>query len=149
MRSQITHTRERIVSSLGLLDSKLDSKIGLLDSKMDVKYQNIERQLDYILIRLSLKERVKGVIYRLMKKIHKLVPIFIRERYRKGYRRVFFDKVTPADKKFFFDQRDSTEKGTFRRRGIDRETRLERNPIQDFLAFKEEIKRGLLWNSKI
>lgn len=100
--SLLTQIQQGLDSKIALLTQTqqgIDSKISLLESKTDSKYRNIERQLEYILIRLSLKERVKGVIYRLMKRIHKLIPVFIREKYRKGYRKVFFDKVVPADQK--------------------------------------------------
>jgi glycosyltransferase involved in cell wall biosynthesis len=142
-------------SKMGLLDSKLslsdskmdllDSKMGLLDSKIDGKYWKIEGQLHYILIRLSLWERVKGVVYRLMKTIHKLVPMAIREKYRNRYRRIFLDKVTPSDQKIFFDNRASAQGDRSSGVGewISGLQLVERNPIQDFLAFKKEMKRGL------
>jgi glycosyltransferase involved in cell wall biosynthesis/GT2 family glycosyltransferase len=76
LRSQLTQTQQGI-----------DSKISLLESKTDSKYRNIESQLEYIVIRLSLKERLKGVIYRFLKRVHKLVPVFIREKYRKPKRK--------------------------------------------------------------
>ena len=86
------------------LESKFDSKIDLLDVKIDNTYQNIDWKLDYVLARLSLKERVKGVVYRLVRALHHLVPRFIRERYGKAYRRVFLDKLTPADEKVLLRQ---------------------------------------------
>ncbi len=141
LRSQILHAQERLESGIGSLESKTD----LLDSKINVKWQGIEKQMEYILIRLSLKERFKGVIYRLMKKLHKLLPVAIREKHRKGYRKIFLDKVTPADQRRPLDRGVSTPEVELSGAGVAAGMIhvFERDPIQDFLMFKREIKSGL------
>ena len=161
---------EELQGQLASIRQRLDSKADLLESKIDANYRNIGWQLDYILIRLSLKERLKGVVYRSIKRIHKLVPVSIREKYQKGYRRLFFDKVVPLDQKPFEvpppveipeppkpivppqppvqesslaqDTKIEEKKGEERRENVGTPV-LERNPMQDFWAFKEEIRTGL------
>ena len=75
------------------------SDIESINKNLTEKFTDIYNRMDYIILRLSISERLKGIFYRIMKKIHKKVPIFLRERFREPYRRLFFNKITPVDKK--------------------------------------------------
>jgi len=72
-----------------------------------------------------------------MKKVHLLVPVPLREKYRVRYREVFFDRVTPSDQRGPV-LRPLGSRGS----GADREG-SGGTPRQEFLRFKREIRRGL------
>jgi glycosyltransferase involved in cell wall biosynthesis len=93
----VLRLKEIAESNLNLLGSKLD----LLKSSTDLQYEDVKSRVEFVLLRLSLKERLKTVIYRLMKKIHLLVPVSIREKYHARYREIFFNRVIPGDKMAF------------------------------------------------
>ena len=140
--------RSHAVNYKDLLESKinvLESKMNAFESKLKLTNEDIEKRLDYILLRLSLTERVKGSIYRFMKMIHKLVPVRMRERYRGTYRKVFFDKVTPANGKILFEKTTPAEQPHTMVEGEkDKDFKpVSFDPIKDFLTFKEEITNGL------
>jgi glycosyltransferase involved in cell wall biosynthesis len=144
----IAALRSHAVNYKDLLESKinvLESKMNVFESKLNLTNEAIEKRLDYILLRLSLTERVKGSIYRFMKMIHKLVSVRMRERYRGTYRKVFFDKVTPADKKNVIGRVIPSEQ--LRAMAVEGESKDVRsvsfNPIEDFLKFRGEITSGL------
>jgi glycosyltransferase involved in cell wall biosynthesis len=141
LRDHIVFVQEQVTSKISFLTSKM----SLLDSKIDDKSWRIEGQLNYIMLRLSLRERMKGVAYRLMKNIHRLVPLEIREKHRNRYRKIFLDKITPADSMSSLDDSFSSQGDRFSRMGESAGGLqwTERNPIQDFLLFKRELKRGL------
>jgi glycosyltransferase involved in cell wall biosynthesis len=141
LRGQEAYYKDLIESKI----SRLGSEINCLESEIGLRNEVIEKRLDYILIRLSLTERVKGIIYRLMKKIHNLVSVRTRERYRGTYRKVFFDKVTPANGKIIFEKTTPTEQPHTMVEGEkDKDFKpVSFDSIKDFLTFKEEITSGL------
>lgn len=71
-----------------------------ISAELNQRFNFVDSQLDYVLIRLSLKERIRGQLYRLLKRIHKILPKKMREKYRFRYRRFFFDKAFPDKERF-------------------------------------------------
>ena len=143
-RSKHLEVKEKVLQEKERLLQEIEKTIDLLrdqgayykdlvESKLSLRVESIERRLDYILIRLSMTERMKGIIYSFMKKIHKLVPVSIRENYRDSYRKAFFDKVTPAYKTIVIDKTNGAGQGH----------EISNNPMRDFLQFKREMMHGL------
>lgn len=71
-----------------------------ISTELNQRLNSVHSQLDYVLIRLSLKERIRERLYKYLKKIHKILPKKMREKYRFQYRRFFFDKVFPDRERF-------------------------------------------------
>jgi len=59
-------------------------------------YQQLDKRIEYVLKRLSVKERFKERLYKFLRAVHTLVPKKFREKYRSPYRRFFFDKIFPG-----------------------------------------------------
>jgi len=126
-KNEIIHQKDQLLS-------KISRDFGKdLLVKLDDRYVIIQKQLDYILVRLSLTERLKGFFYRFFKRIHRIVPKFIRERFAEPYKRFFFDKIIPVNLK-----QTPQEKSLL----------LGKKDFTDFFSFKAEISHGLpveLW----
>lgn len=126
--------KEEIIKNQNKRLENLSKEFGKeLLIKLDDRYGNIQRQLDYIIVRLSIRERIKGLIYRFLKEVHRLVPKFIRERFSDSYKRLILNKFIPLELKQ--NQKEQIL------------TTIEKKR-EAFFSFKEEIKRGLpteLW----
>ncbi|MGQ9777570.1 MAG: glycosyltransferase, partial [Thermodesulfobacteriota bacterium] len=128
LRKEIEEKNE-IIRERDELLSKISKDFGKdLLGRLDDRYQTIQKQLDYILVRLSITERLKGFFYRFLKRIHRIVPKLIRERFGEHYKRLFFNKITPAD---------------LRQIPKEKSAPLRENGPKDFSSFKGEISRGL------
>jgi len=117
----------------------VEARIQQLESNLRLLQDRIDKRFDTLLIRLSLSERMKGLVYRLMKKVHLLVPVPLREKYRARYQEVFFDKVTPADQRVPAPSGDALAT----REGGEAVRAPGGTLQQEFLRFKEAITRGL------
>jgi len=79
---------------------ELESRADQQAKEMREQLISIKQQLDYVIRRLSITERIRGRFFRLLKRIHEVIPKKIREKYRFRYRRFFFDKVFPDRERF-------------------------------------------------
>jgi len=89
------------------LEKKLDEqtretsqRLIAMSSEFQQRFDTITHQLDYILLRLSIKERMRARLFKSLKTLHKLVPKGIREKYQFKYRKFFFDKAFPDRERF-------------------------------------------------
>jgi glycosyltransferase involved in cell wall biosynthesis len=80
-----------------------------MSSEFQQRFDAMSHQLDYVLLRLSLKERIRERAHKTLKTLHRLVPKRLREKYRLKYREFFFERVFP-DKDRFEVQDTSTPK---------------------------------------
>ena len=127
LKDQLAYEKEVVAARI----QQLESNIRLLQDRLDKRFE-------YLLVRLSLSERMKGLVFRLMKKVHLLVPVPLREKYRARYREVFFDRVTPSD------QRGAGPPAPLAAGEVEQTVRGPGGtPRQEFLRFKREIRRGL------
>ncbi len=92
---------------LNELDRKLDEqtremsqRLIAISSEFQQQFGAIRYQLDYVLLRLSIKERIKERLFKSLKAIHKFVPKKLREKYRFQYRRFFFDRIFQDKERF-------------------------------------------------
>jgi len=86
---------------------KLEDQVRERDHEIqhliESRYQQLDKRIEYVLMRLSIGERLKERLLKLLKTIHKLVPKKFRKKYRSQYRRFFFDRVFPDGQKLGTD----------------------------------------------
>ncbi len=83
---------------LGEQTKEMREHLISLTTGFQQQFDSMNHQLAYILVRLSITERIKERFFKVFKTIHRFVPKKIREKYRFQYRRFFFDKVFPDQK---------------------------------------------------
>jgi glycosyltransferase involved in cell wall biosynthesis len=79
---------------------EIGERLNSMSTEFQQQFNSIGHQLEYILLRLSFTERFKARLFKLLKRIHKLVPKRMREKYRYSYQRFFFNKVFPDKERF-------------------------------------------------
>ena len=91
---------EALGEKLDQQSKEMKEQLIAMTSEFHQRLGSMNQQLDYILRRLSIAERIKERFFKLLKRVHKIVPKKIREKYRYQYRRFFFDKVFPERERF-------------------------------------------------
>jgi glycosyltransferase involved in cell wall biosynthesis len=99
-RRQLLNVQESLLKEMSQRLQKGEEQINEIRHLVETQHQQLDKRIDYVLMRLSVKERVKERFYKLLKSIHRLVPKKFREKYRYQYRRFFFDKVFPDKERF-------------------------------------------------
>ena len=79
---------------------EMSQRLIAISSEFQQQFGAIRYQLDYVLLRLSIKERMRARLFKSLKTLHKLVPKEIREKYQFKYRKFFFDKAFPDRERF-------------------------------------------------
>ena len=102
-RKEIERLREKLdEQSKGMEQQTKEMKEQLVSmtTGFEQRFGSVNQQLDYILRRLSITERIRERFFKLLKTIHKIIPVKIREKYRFQYRRFFFDRIFPDKERF-------------------------------------------------
>ena len=94
-RKQFLNVQEGLLKEMSQRLQKREGEIDEIRHLIDSRYQQLDKRIEYVVMRLSIKERVKERLHKLLKAVHTLVPKKFREKYRSQYRRFFFDKVFP------------------------------------------------------
>jgi GT2 family glycosyltransferase/glycosyltransferase involved in cell wall biosynthesis len=94
-RSQFLNVQEGVLKEMSQRLQKGEEKFDEVRHLIDSRYQQLDQHIEYVVMRLSIGERVKERLHKLLKTMHTLVPKKFREKYRSQYRRFFFDKVFP------------------------------------------------------
>jgi glycosyltransferase involved in cell wall biosynthesis len=92
--------QEGLLREIGQHLQKKGEEIAEIRHLIELRHQQLDNRIEYVLTRLSVKERVKERIFKTLKRIHTFVPKNLREKYRSQYRRFFFDNVFPDKDKF-------------------------------------------------
>ncbi len=92
--------QEEILKEVRQLVQERAVEINEVRHLVESRYQQLDKRIEYVLLRLSLTERVRERFFKLLKTIHRIVPKKIREKYRFPYRRFFFDRVFPDKERF-------------------------------------------------
>ncbi len=92
-------TRE-LGQRLNSISAEFQQRLNSISAEFQQRFNSVSQQIDYVLIRLSITERIKARLHKLLKAIHRIIPKRIREKYRVQYRRFFFDKVFPDKERF-------------------------------------------------
>ncbi len=99
-RKQFLNVQEGLLKEMSQRLQKREGEIDEIRHLIDSRYQQLDKRIEYVLMRLSVKERVKERLHKLLKAVHTLVPKKFREKYRSQYRRFFFDKVFRDKERF-------------------------------------------------
>jgi glycosyltransferase involved in cell wall biosynthesis len=108
-RQQFIKTHEIYDTQLKGMDVHLQQRgkeIQELRQLFEARYQQLDGKIEYVLVRMSIKERIRARLFKFLKAVHLLVPKRLREKYRFHYRRFFFEKVFPDGQRF--EARDSS-----------------------------------------
>jgi glycosyltransferase involved in cell wall biosynthesis len=94
-RKQFLNVQEGLLKEMSQRLQKREEEIDEIRHLIDSRYQQLDKRIEYVVMRLSIKERVKERLHKLLKAVHTLVPKKFRGKYRSQYRRFFFDRIFP------------------------------------------------------
>ena len=94
-QERILKVQEELSQKLSKAIQERGSEIQELRHLVEARYQQLDNKVEHVLLRLSIKERIKERLFKSLKASHKMVPKKWREKYQFQYRRLFFDRVFP------------------------------------------------------